>query len=163
MKYIFYSALFILFAFQDPSYVKKANKTIYDSVFVVGDIIKIPAIPFYSSTEYGEMNKITRDSLNAIGDFLLKYPNLIVEITNHTDYRGSDEYNNRLSQEKAKACVNYLTKEKQIDPTRITPKGYGESFLLMDEDEIKKVKTKAEKEALHQMNNRTELVVTGVN
>ena len=163
MKYLFYSSIILLFAFQDPGYVKKANKTIKDSVFAVGDIIKLPSIPFYSSTEYGEMNQNTKDSLNAIGDFLLKNPNLTVEVTNHTDYRGSEEYNNRLSAEKAKACVTYLTKEKNIDPTKITPKGCGEDFLLMDEDEIKKVKGKKEKEALHQMNNRTELVVTGVN
>jgi len=163
MKYIFYFSIALLFSFQDPGYVKKANKTIKDSVFVVGDIIKIPAILFYSSTQYGEMNQSTKDSLNAIGDFLLKNPNLTVEVTNHTDYRGSDDYNNRLSQEKAKACVTYLVKEKNIEQSRITPKGCGEAFLLIDEDDIKKAKTKGEKEALHQMNNRTELVVTGVN
>ena len=38
----------------------------------------------------------------------------------------------------------------------------GEAFILIDEQEVKKVKTKKEKEALHQINNRTELVVTGV-
>ena len=163
MKYIFYFSIAIFFSFQDPGYTKKANKTIKDSVFAVGDIIKIPSIPFYSSTQYGEMNSVTKDSLNAVADFLLKNPNLTVEITNHTDYRGSEEYNNRLSAEKAKACVTYLTKEKNIDPTKISPRGYGENFLLMDEDEIKKVKGKKEKEAMHQMNNRTELVVTDVN
>lgn len=163
MKYLFFFSIIFLFAFQNPENVKKTNKTIKDSVFVVGDIIKIPAILFYSSTQYGEMNPSTRDSLNAVADFLLKNPNLTVEVTNHTDYRGSEEYNNRLSAEKAKACVTYLTKEKNIDPTKITPKGCGEAFLLMNEDDIKKVKGKKEKEALHQMNNRTELVVTGVN
>lgn len=163
MKYIFFSSLLILFAFQDPSYVKKANKTINDSVFVEGDIIKIPAILFYLSTEYGEMNRGTRDSLNKVADFLLKYPNLTIEVTNHTDYLGSEDFNRRLSEEKARACVNYLVNERHIDEYRITPKGYGELFLLADEDEIKKVKTKKEKEALHQLNVRTELVVIKVN
>ena len=162
MKYIFYSSIFILFAFQDPTYIKKANKTTSDSVFVVGDIIKIPTILFFPPTEYGAMNTITKDSLNAVADFLSKNPSLTIEVTNHTDFRGSEEYNMRLSQEKARACVNYLTKEKSIDPTKITPKGCGEAFLLIDEQEVKKVKTKKEKEALHQINNRTELVVTGV-
>ena len=163
MKYLAFFTLIALFAFQDPTYIKKANKTINDSVFVVGDIIKIPTVLFFPATEYGEMNTLTKDSLNAIGDFLLKHPELTIELTNHSDYRGSDEYNMRLSQEKARACVNYLTREKNIDPTKLTPKGYGEAFLLVDEEAIKLVKTKKEKEALHQTNNRTELVVTGVN
>lgn len=163
MKYIFYFSIVLLFSFQDPGYVKKANKTIKDTEFSVGDIIQIPSIPFYSSTEYGEMNSTTKDSLNAVAEFLLKNPNLTLELTNHTDYRGSEEYNNRLSAEKAKACVTYLTKEKNIDATKITPRGCGENFLLTDEDDIKKIKGKKEKEAMHQMNNRTELVVTGVN
>lgn len=162
MNYSAFFILILLFAFQEPAYVKKANKTINDSIFVVGDIIKIPTILFFPPTEYGEMNTITKDSLNAVGDFLLKYPNLTIEVTNHTDYRGSEEYNMRLSQEKARACVNFLTREKKIEPTKITPKGCGEAFLLIDEEEIKKAKTKKEKEALHQLNNRTELVVTGV-
>lgn len=163
MNYLAFISLILLFAFQDPAYIKKANKTIYDSVFVVGDIIKVPTVLFFPPTEYGEMNTITKDSLNIIGDFLLKYPNLTMELTNHTDFRGSDEYNMRLSQEKARACVNYLTLEKKVDPTQITPKGCGEAFLLVDEEGVKLVKTKKEKEALHQTNNRTELVVTAVN
>jgi len=93
----------------------------------------------------------------------LKYPDLTIELTNHTDFRGSDEYNMRLSQEKARACVNYLTLEKKVDPTKITPKGCGEAFLIVDEEDIKLIKKKKEKEALHQTNNRTELVVTAVN
>lgn len=162
MKYLTFFILILLFAFQEPTYVKKANKTTTDSVFVVGDIIKIPTILFFPPTEYGAMNTLTKDSLNALADFLLKNPSLTIELTNHTDFRGSEEYNMRLSQEKARACVNYLTKEKNIDATKITPKGCGEAFILIDEQEVKKVKTKKEKEALHQINNRTELVVTGV-
>lgn len=68
----------------------------------------------------------------------------------------------RLSQEKARACVNFLTREKKIEPTKITPKVCGEAFLLIDEKEIKKVKTKKEKETLHQLYNRRELIITGV-
>ncbi len=162
MKYSAFLILIVLFAFQEPSYVKKTNKTINDSIFAVGDIIKIPTILFFPPTEYGAMNTLTKDSLNALADFLLKNPSLTIELTNHTDFRGSEEYNMRLSQEKARACVNYLTKEKNIDAKKITPKGCGEAFLLIDEEEVKKVKTKKEKEALHQINNRTELVVTGV-
>lgn len=163
MKYLTFFSLILLFAFQDPTYIKKANKTINDSVFVVGDIIKLPTIHFFASTEYGEMNPSTKDSLNAIADFLVKHPDLTIELVNHTDFRGSEEYNMRLSQEKARACVNYLTIERKIDPTKITPKGCGEAFLLVDEEDVKKMKTKKEKEALHQTNNRTELVVTAVN
>lgn len=156
-------SLFMLFAFQDRPNVKRANKTINDSEFAVGDVIKLPTINWLAPTAYGEINQNTKDTLNVIGDFLLKYPNLTVEVTNHTSYKGTDEYNFRLSQERAKAIVNYLVNEKKIDQTKITPKGLGKGSLLYTEEDVKKVATKAEKKALDAQNIRTELVVTQVN
>ncbi len=163
MKQLLFFSLIFLFAFQDHPNVNKANKTIKDSVFVVGDVIKLPSINWYAPSSYGEMNPVTKDSLNVIGDFLLKNPGLTVELTNHTGFKGSEDYNNRLSQERARACVNYLVTEKKIDQTRVTPKGLGESSLIVTEDEAKKAPTKGEKLALESQNIRTELLVTQVN
>ncbi len=54
-------------------------------------------------------------------------PKLIVEISSHTDSKGNDNYNKKLSQKRAESVVNYLTQEKGIDPARLVAKGYGES------------------------------------
>ncbi len=53
-------------------------------------------------------------------------PNITIELSAHTDCRGSDAYNERLSQRRAEACVNYLI-DNGIDPERLSPVGYGES------------------------------------
>ncbi|CAN5313979.1 hypothetical protein BH10BAC1_BH10BAC1_06240 [soil metagenome] len=163
MKYIFYSSIFILFAFAPPSPGRKANKTIYDTLFAEGDIIQIPTIPFYTCTNYGEINIDTKDSLNIVADFLLKYPELTVEIASHADLRGSVEYTNRLSKERARACANYLIKERNIDKNRIIPKGYGEFQPIIIEKEILKAKTAREREALYEQNKRIVLIVIKVN
>jgi outer membrane protein OmpA-like peptidoglycan-associated protein len=53
-------------------------------------------------------------------------PNLIIEISAHTDSRGSDEYNMKLSQKRADAVVAYLV-DRGVNPDMLIAKGYGES------------------------------------
>lgn len=53
---------------------------------------------------------------------------LRVEIGAHTDSRGTNEYNDRLSERRAQSVVNYLVK-RGISRSRIVPKGYGENML----------------------------------
>lgn len=55
----------------------------------------------------------------------------MVEIQGHTDARGSDTYNQKLSQGRAESVKNYLV-QKGIDPSRLTAKGYGESQPIAD-------------------------------
>jgi len=57
---------------------------------------------------------------------LKENPNVKVEIGSHTDSRGKDEYNMRLSQARAQSVVDYLVAHG-IDPMLLTAKGYGES------------------------------------
>jgi outer membrane protein OmpA-like peptidoglycan-associated protein/tetratricopeptide (TPR) repeat protein len=60
--------------------------------------------------------------------FLLlnKYPDLRIEIGSHTDNKGDENYNQRLSQRRAMNVVKYLI-NKGIDANRLVAKGYGES------------------------------------
>jgi len=53
-----------------------------------------------------------------------QFPNLSVELSGHTDNTGSELLNNRLSQRRAEAVVEYLI-EKGIDKRKLTAKGYG--------------------------------------
>ncbi|MBL7741543.1 MAG: OmpA family protein [Chitinophagaceae bacterium] len=65
-------------------------------------------------------------ALDEVVRMLNTYPSMIVEIGAHTDNIGSDSYNQKLSEARAKSVVVYLI-EKGIDESRLKAKGYGES------------------------------------
>jgi outer membrane protein OmpA-like peptidoglycan-associated protein len=67
--------------------------------------------------------------LDKLVDLMTDFPFLRVEIEGHTDDQGSDEYNLKLSDARAKAVVDYLLKKK-VEQERVTWKGYGESKPL---------------------------------
>ena len=69
-------------------------------------------------------------NLKDAADFLAKYPSLNGVIEGHTDDRGSDAYNQVLSQSRAEAVKRYLTVELGVEGSRLQVKGYGESQPL---------------------------------
>ena len=86
---------------------------------------------------------------------LVKYmkarPELIVELSSHTDSRGEYDYNITLSNNRSQSCVNYII-SKGISPKMILAKGYGETKLVNEcSDGV--ICTIEE----HQANRRTEL------
>ena len=64
--------------------------------------------------------------LNKVVDFLTTNKTVEIEISGHTDNKGSDEYNATLSQGRSQAVVDYLISQG-IDTSRLTAHGYGES------------------------------------
>jgi OmpA-OmpF porin, OOP family len=64
--------------------------------------------------------------LNRIGNFLKDNPKIFIEISGHTDNVGTDEVNNRLSQERADVVRKYLL-TRNLQAERITAKGYGKT------------------------------------
>lgn len=58
-----------------------------------------------------------------------EYPELIIHIESHTDSRGSDSYNELLSERRAQSTLEWLI-SKGITRNRLTAKGYGESRLI---------------------------------
>jgi len=64
--------------------------------------------------------------LNRVVSFLSGNPSVMIEVAGHTDDTGSDEFNMKLSAERAKAVATYLI-SKGIAPSRITVKGYGKT------------------------------------
>jgi outer membrane protein OmpA-like peptidoglycan-associated protein/tetratricopeptide (TPR) repeat protein len=100
-------------------------------------------------------------NLDKIVDLLNLNNNLSVRIEANTDSRGNDKYNLKLSEARAKSCVDYLI-SKGIAAERLQSKGYGESNPLIKEAEINKMKAKSpEWEAAHQKNRRTALKIIG--
>jgi outer membrane protein OmpA-like peptidoglycan-associated protein len=85
--------------------------------------------------------------------FLQDNPTFNIEIASHTDSRGSDDYNLKLSQDRAQAVVNYLT-QKGITLNRLSAKGYGETRLI---NKCANGVNCSEEE--HQLNRRTEFTV----
>lgn len=67
--------------------------------------------------------------LNTVGQVLTDFPDITVEIQGHTDSRGSDAYNLRLSQERAEAVRTYLI-GRGIAANRLTARGYGETVPI---------------------------------
>ena len=114
-------------------------------------------------------------ALNELVKLLEENPNVTIELSAHTDYIGSAEYNKRLSQRRADAVVAYLTSHG-IVRDRLTPVGYGKErpkkirrkltekypWLkendILTEDFIKKL-DKEKQEIANQLNRRTEFTV----
>ncbi len=114
-------------------------------------------------------------ALDELVVLLKENPNVTIELSAHTDYKGSAEYNKRLSQRRAESVVKYLT-EHGIENERLTPVGYGKEmpkmirkkvaerypFLkendVLTEEYIKTLKDD-EQEQCNQLNRRTEFRV----
>lgn len=58
---------------------------------------------------------------------LLRYPEISVVFEGHTDWTGSEQYNQRLSEQRAQVCRDFVLKDGGIDPARVQAVGYGES------------------------------------
>ena len=85
-------------------------------------------------------------------------PNLKVEISGHTDSKGDNEYNRKLSEERAQAVVNKLV-ENGISADRFKAKGYGEKTPAVSNT---KVNGTDDPEG-RQLNRRVELTITEIN
>jgi OmpA-OmpF porin, OOP family len=107
-----------------------------------GDIV-IPGIEY--DYDKATLRPASKKILDDLVDFLNLNNNLSVEISSHTDARGSDQYNLKLSSERAKSVVDYLI-EKGIVKERLVAQGYGETKLLVPN---------AATEEEHQKNRRT--------
>jgi len=89
--------------------------------------------------------------LDKLVEYLKSRSNIQVELGSHTDARGRDGYNLRLSKKRAESAVEYIV-SKGIDEERIVAKGYGETQLLISD---------AVSEEEHQKNRRTTVTIIG--
>jgi OOP family OmpA-OmpF porin len=112
----------------------------------------------FNKWDLREESKRTLDTLYTI---LVENPVIIIELGSHTDARGSDSYNQELSQKRAESCVTYLL-EKGIDKARISAKGYGKTKLLQDCSKIEGCPQDQNGDCeCHQLNRRTVFKITG--
>ena len=129
----------------------------FDRDFVLAKIPETDIV--IEGIEY-DLNKATLrpkslEILNKIYDYLELNDNFSIEINAHTDTRGSDKLNLKLSQARAKSCVDYLI-SKGIAKERLIATGYGETQPLIPDSEIAKMVPKSDEfEEAHQKNRRT--------
>lgn len=120
---------------------------------IIGKAIKIENI-YFDLNKYN-IRKDAAKELDKIVKMLNENPEIIIELSSHTDSRGSDASNMKLSDNRAKSSAQYII-SKGISKERITGKGYGETKLVNDCGNNVKCT-----ENLHQQNRRTEFSVVG--
>ena len=117
----------------------------------------------------------SKTALDNLVKLLNENPNVTIELSAHTDYKGSETYNKTLSAKRAQSVVDYLVSHG-ISSDRLTPVGYGKekpktirkkltekyTWLkendVLTEDFIKKL-DKDKQEICNQLNRRTEFIV----
>ncbi|REE82023.1 outer membrane protein OmpA-like peptidoglycan-associated protein [Lutibacter oceani] len=139
------------------NYNESFNKTIYLSpkeIFEkIGNNKIIKTEPIYFDLDRSDILPIAIIELDKVIEIMNKYPKLKINIKTHTDSRAPDDYNLKLSEDRAQSIINYIT-SKGIDTNRVSGKGYGETELLNKCSNG--VKCTDEE---HRINRRTEFVI----
>ena len=100
-----------------------------DAIFPppVGTVEAIENI--YFEFDKSELREESFPSLDKLAEKLVKNPQAVLEISGHTDGKGSDKYNQKLSEARAQSCVNYLV-SKGVNSEQLVAVGYGEKMPL---------------------------------
>ncbi len=112
---------------------------------------------YYDFDQYYIRDRDAKRDLDKVVSLMRQYTSMIIELGSHTDARGTTAYNERLSQNRANAAVNYIV-SKGIDRRRLVAKGYGETQLR---NHCKNYTECSETE--HQYNRRTEVKIISFN
>ena len=127
--YLFYSENFAL------KQVRKADNPFQMSIplnaIEIGNTTIMRNI-FFETGKY-ELLPHSKVELEKLIDFLKNNPLVKIEIGGHTDNIGSEEYNQILSENRARAVFNYLLKN-EIEKSRLSYQGYGFSLPLASND-----------------------------
>lgn len=166
--------LVFLFCFSTGMVKSQSNEikyfTLEDSAFTVGSIYQIDSMYFdYNGSGLLEESKAR---LLKVIKFLAKNRNLKVALILHTDARGNDAYNLRISEYRAEMMVDYFV-HKGIPIDRLVPVGKGESepytireqdnFLtpgtILHQDYIESLTSKDDKADAYRLNRRAEMKI----
>jgi outer membrane protein OmpA-like peptidoglycan-associated protein/tetratricopeptide (TPR) repeat protein len=84
---------------------------------------------FEANDAHMENYGLAKESMDYLLGIMTKYADMVIELSSHTDSRGSDDYNMKLSQRRAEGVKKYLMAQGIAD-NRIVAKGYGETILV---------------------------------
>ncbi len=134
-----------------------SSTMIYDTIYMtklqVGGIYKIDNI--YYDYNKATIRESAKPALERLLDVLAQNPGMHIQLNSHTDCRGSDSYNFKLSNERAHSVVMYLI-EKGVSIDRLQYKGYGEGTP------VNNCGCEQCTEEQHQDNRRTEFQITSL-
>ncbi|WP_179345961.1 OmpA family protein [Winogradskyella ursingii] len=123
------------------------------------DLAKILDIPIiYFDFDKSNIRYDAEIELQKVIAVLNQYPTMTIDIRSHTDCRGTDIYNEKLSDRRAQSTRNYLIKN-DITDDRLTAKGYGE-YRLVNDCGCEQTDTSSCSEEEHQENRRSEFIIT---
>lgn len=131
----------------DPCKAPQAGERISLKGCGTGDVIVLRGVNF--EFDKARLAANARTILDNVAEELAAYPEIQVELGGHTDAKGSDAYNQTLSDQRASAVMRYLA-GKGIDLARMTAVGFGESRPVADN----------ETDEGRELNRRVELKVT---
>jgi outer membrane protein OmpA-like peptidoglycan-associated protein/tetratricopeptide (TPR) repeat protein len=144
---------------------KLETNKVFETKIVLDQIVLDKAIVLeniYYDLDRDEIRADAALELDKLVTILADNPEIKIELSSHTDSRQTAAYNDDLSKRRAQSAVSYIV-SKGIEPGRLTARGYGESQLLISDDEINALKTEEAKEQAHQRNRRTEFKVIEYN
>ncbi|RKR05958.1 outer membrane protein OmpA-like peptidoglycan-associated protein [Flavobacterium sp. 90] len=115
---------------------------------------KVDVNPIYFDYDKFDITPLAIEELTKVVFIMKKFPNIRIKIESHTDSRGKDSYNLKLSDNRAKSTRDYIVSQ-DIDPSRIESAiGYGESRI------INKCKNGVKcTEAEHLVNRRSDFII----
>ncbi|TDS65268.1 OmpA family protein [Myroides indicus] len=90
---------------------------------------KLQLDPIYFDFDKSNIRPDAAVELAKVVEVLKMYPDIKIDVRSHTDSRGNDNYNMKLSDRRAKATMKWMI-DNGISKDRITGKGYGESQLV---------------------------------
>jgi OOP family OmpA-OmpF porin len=97
------------------------------------EIVILEQVQF--KTGSAEILPASDELLTQVATALGEHPEiLVVEVQGHTDNRGGKAMNQKLSQKRAASVVAWLVKRGKVEPSRLTPKGYGLDQPISDND-----------------------------
>lgn len=109
----------------------KSNNGCPEIVKEVQEAISFAAKNVQFETNSARIKRASFADLDNVASILAQYPEYNLSISGHTDSIGDSKSNLRLSEKRAKACLDYLAK-KGVEVFRMTSAGYGESQPIAD-------------------------------
>ncbi|MBN8864597.1 MAG: OmpA family protein [Sphingobacteriales bacterium] len=109
----------------------EVHKDLYLMPIEIGQVVRLNNVFF----DYDKWNLRPESfvELDRVVKLLKENPAIVIEMSAHTDSRGSDAYNFTLSDNRARSVMEYIL-SKGISTDRITSKGYGETKPVMPND-----------------------------
>jgi len=149
------------FNFTDEKFEAGAMRS-FDAIYYCLKCGKVDHMHCYSEFDIycGGQSDASSKSMDSLIAFLYAHPEISVEVSNHTDVRGSFTYNMKLSGFKLISLTTRI-KAAGISSSQITFMAYGESNPLISEKLIKKM-PKGEREKAYKSNERTYLRIVAV-